>query len=524
MVVLLLAARWIWVAGLGDYGWTWEAAARLLRGQVYYRDFPSLYGPLSHYTLAGLMALAGSHLFVFHLHLWLWYALALGAGLAVMSRLGVRSSSQTAGLALAAVISCPAFFWGHAFNYQATFLAGAATWCALRATAEGPRGWAAWAGLLAGLTIFARQNVGLTLAALIPLLLPAGRRMAFGAGLLGAGGSLFAAFAWRAGASEVFHQLLLDAAAAKGGLLMVIARATPRIILAPGAMGRRWWELAITLVCWAALGWLALRLARRRTMPRPADPAGGWQLAAGAAAAAAASLFPIGYGAGFLWPWLWQLTYIFLFLLVAAHLGVGLPGNWAPACILILATVVVQEGSNPNFPYSAPLAIPLLFGLLDRSGVRLPAAAGGALLGAVWLLGAARVGAAPAYALPSNSPFAGLRAPQRYAAKATEMWDHLRPQIQDRTTLWLTEGGPFLAYGGLPAPSAPVYMTDSFPARLDARLLQTWQRNPPEFVVLHDRFWVTPLLAAPALRSSLLGPYRKVWQSRLEPQVSLWKR
>src|SRR5437867_2955696 len=107
LVVALLAARWIWVAGLGDYGWTYEVAARILQGEVFFRDFLLLRGPLSHYVLAGWMRLLGQHLFVYHFDLWLSYAFCLATGAVLALELGASRSTLTAGLSLAAVLACP---------------------------------------------------------------------------------------------------------------------------------------------------------------------------------------------------------------------------------------------------------------------------------------------------------------------------------------------------------------------------------------------------------------------------------
>jgi len=544
-VVMLLAARWIWVAGLGDYGWTWEAAARLLAGQVYYRDFTLLYGPLSHYTLAAWMWALGPHLFHSHLHLWFWYALALVVGLRIARELGAGAAAQSTGVAFAAVMGCPAFSWGHAFNYQAPCLAGAAILCLLRARRAGGPTSAAAAGVAAALAIYAKQNVGLAVTVLIPFLLPRGSRRAYAGGLAGAFVPILWYFSSRAGWEEVLRQLFLDPAAAKQGPVWMVLRAAPRLILPPEVPGRRWWEVAATLAALGALLPLVKRLARRtpagegarRPVGRPAEP--GPALLAAAVLGIATSLLNVEWNPpAFLlpapWTWLQEGVYLLLALLTLA-LWRGFDATWRAAALPLLAVTAVQESSNPNFVYSAPLAVPLLAALLDRAGVVLrPPVAGAALAAVCWIATAAvgppwRYGLCayrPTYPLPSDSPWAGLRAPREYREEIRELWTELRPHVEGRTTLWLVAGGgPFLAFGGHPVSGAACYMPDTIPPRLYRKLVESWRAQRPEVVVVQDDFRLSPQdpdLAAESIRQTIAGGHRQVWRSRRDPRLSAW--
>ena len=544
LIVVLLAARWIWVAGLGDYGWTYEVAARILKGEVYYKEFPLLYGPLSHYTLAAFMLLLGHHLFVFHLHLWVSYVLSLAAGLLLVRELGASRSTQAMGISAAAVMACPVFSWSHAFNYQAPFLAGAGLLCILYARRGRPHVWAAGAGAFAALCIYDKQNVGLAIAALLPIFLPAGTAVylsSFSATFL----LIFAYFAQHAGAAEVWRQLLIDPSSVKGGLLILAGRAVPRLIFAPHFPFRRWAELAATGAVYAALLPVAIRMSRQcpaGIMKKNSSSAMGAACLIGTGAGVAISLAHIDTataGKWHLYPWtfLLQLTYIFFSLLCAAYLVRGLEAVWAAAVWLILAVTAVQEASNPNFEYSAVLAMPLLCALLFRGKVTLKARTAGIILAVVYLVGTTTVGPVsyyglcaylPTYSLPQQSPFAHLRAPAPYVETVNEFWNEVRPLIKNRTTLWLVGGGgAYLAYGGLPVYNAPCYMPDTFPARWDQRFIQSWQKDPPEFVILRDDFQASPkssLLTAEYMKRNLLSEYTQAWRSRTQPQIALWRR
>jgi hypothetical protein len=361
-LVLLLAGRWIWVAGLGDYGWTYEFARRLALGQVFYRDFPSLYGPLSHYTLAGLMVLLGKHLILFNVHLWFSWALELGVGLAVLDELGAPRSTQTMGVSLAAVMSCPIFTPGHAFNYQSPFLAGITILCIFKARSGRGKRWAVLAGAATALCIYDKQNVGLVLALLAPLFFELPEAAVYTASALAVFGAIFAYFAAQAGAWEVTRELFFDGAAAKGGLLMLLGRAVPRIIFQPEIPWRRWWEVAATIVAYAALFPLALGAARRlkgntEGYAEERDGAGELGVAAlvAASVAIALSYAPTATVAVPRWPlhpWtlLLECTYIFLLFLCGICLWRrGLRPEWRAALVLIPA-IVFAGGQQPEFP------------------------------------------------------------------------------------------------------------------------------------------------------------------------------
>jgi hypothetical protein len=542
-IVIVLAGRWIWVAGLGDYGWSYEIAARIAQGEIFYRDFPSLYGPLSHYTLAGLMLLFGKHLIVYHVHLWLSYVLSLFAGLLIVSELGAAGPAQIAGVSLAAVIACPIFTFGHAFNYQAPFLAGIAVFSVLRAERSHPHLWAGMAGLASALCVYCKQNVGAVILILIPFfLLRAGRTIYMAAAGCTALG-IFAYFSAHAGAGEVFRELFTDGASAKGGLLTAVLRAVPRLMVDPQLRARRLWEAGITAAIYAGMLPAARRMLDRGAGEKQKYSMGlhGAVLLAGACLSAALSASAVrlrGYEHWIIQPWplFLQLAYILLACVSAVYLFRRASGRWRTAVLLVLAVTAVQEASNPNFAYSASLAIPLLCAMIFPREIWLrPGALFLGIAGIYWI-GLTAVGPIAYYGpfgfqptepLPSGSPFCGLRAPKLYAARVEELWDHARPIIRGRRTLWLAGGGgPYLAFGGLPVYNAPCYMADSFPLRLEEKLVQSWQRRPPEAIVLSEGFAPpgSRYLTQSYLSAHILPGYAEIWRGDVAPRIAVWVR
>ncbi|MBI3666536.1 MAG: hypothetical protein HY236_10000 [Acidobacteria bacterium] len=540
-IVILLAARWIWVAGLGDYGWDYEVASRILHGEVFFRDFLLLRPPLSYYTMAELIRLLGHHLFAYHIHLWFSYVLCLIAGLLLARELGAPPSALITGVSLTAVMTCPVFSWGHSLDYQSVFLAGIGILCTLYSQRRKPW-WAAAAGSAAALCIFHKQNVGLAVAICIPLFLPRKALAVYLAGFASVFFLIFSYFSRQAGAEEVWRQLFTDAASSKGGWFRTAARAVPRLIFHPDLPRRRWWELAATGTVYAAMLPIVIHILRRRSNADEKDAfssATGIACLAGAGLGIALSLIQLEIHVPqklLIHPWglLLQLTYIFFFLLVAAHFRNEREIGWRTALFLVLAITAAQEASNPNFIYSATLVIPLLIALLARSRLLLHSETAGITVAAVYLLGTTVLGPIsfyglcayqPTYPLPADSPFRGLRAPEPYARRVGEMWREVRPIAKNRRTLWLIGGGPFLAYGGLPVFNAAYSWYDSFPARLDRHLIQTWQSDPPEVVLLRDDFWASPkseLLTAGYIKKHVLSQHVEVWRSRIDPQISMW--
>jgi len=124
LIVVILSARWIWIAGIGDYGWTYELGMRTLLGEIPYRDYICTLPPLTSYTIVPFIVLLKGNLWSFSLHLYLWWFAALFVGLLVARALGLRPVAQAAAVLLAACLSLPSTHLGHAYSYAGTFFFG----------------------------------------------------------------------------------------------------------------------------------------------------------------------------------------------------------------------------------------------------------------------------------------------------------------------------------------------------------------------------------------------------------------
>src|SRR5262245_46490036 len=73
----IFAGRWIWIAGMADYGWNYELGMRILAGEVPYRDYISALPQLTSYTIVPLLALLDGNLWAHNIHLYLWWLACL---------------------------------------------------------------------------------------------------------------------------------------------------------------------------------------------------------------------------------------------------------------------------------------------------------------------------------------------------------------------------------------------------------------------------------------------------------------
>lgn len=140
-----------------DEGFEYQLAARILQGEVPYRDFFTVTTPLAFYIQALLIALVGPGLIVGRIA-----TAIVGAGIAVCI---YGAGSQVAGRPLAVAAALLSIPWGIPYwpqpNYSwyvLLFTLGG-TWVALRAGSGRARWWTA--GLLFAAAALTKQNVGL---------------------------------------------------------------------------------------------------------------------------------------------------------------------------------------------------------------------------------------------------------------------------------------------------------------------------------------------------------------------------
>ena len=580
MILLLIfgmfTARWIWVAGGEDYGWTYEPAWRILHGQLPYRDFAFSAPPLAPLILAGLMKLFGESVFIFAVNLYLSWLGALVVGVAILNLLNADRHIKVLSVVVAGTLSPPFTQVGHAHSYQAPMFAGLIIYFFLKYQKSRRAGNLFWAGIFAGIAIVAKQNIGLLFgsAATLALFIPS----PWGLGIQGkrfpniarfmAGGALglfsfLAPFFYNCGALEVVKEMFADAGSGKGGPAVILLRGFPRLTAIRGfTMGRglpphAWAELLITVAVFTGICWLINRArgdAKLNSVTAQDGHASREDTGnstvyyvcffASAFAASVATLFYIPRIYIPLEVLRLQLADYNLFPIRAAYLiafssGIACliavfrrraPRELGMLCLLLLALMYANAASGSSyFGFVAPIAVPMLLYVLAAGG--LPNLFRPCLLLATLFLMTAfffpAYGEAfgPLLPLPRNSPFAGLYGYPRFYRLVTGLWLDVTPRIKGQPTLWLYPGGPLSAFGGLPVPNVVYLHTESYNSRSEKRFWDDWHRDPPAYVILGQfaRARNAVLFQEASLQSWLSSDYELVWR-RQDLEMTLWKK
>ena len=567
----ILAARWIWIAGLGDYGWTYELGTRVMLGEVPFCDYISTLPQLTSYTIIPFLWVLKGNLWAFSLHLYGWWLATLLVGLHVARTLGLRSAAQAAAMLLAACLSLPATHLGHAYSYAGTFFFGLTLLQLLRHQKKAKAKHGLLAGVFAGLALFAKQNIGamavlLGLGAITYGRVPSPQKHPLPGSLFlftfGAAATflpIFGYFAGEAGAREVFQQMFSDASAGKGGLSGMIFHVLPLFFFTPNTPLRELWTLVfsggVALLFFGFLGNKLYRLQQPATPPANLPTArDSWGLIAGVIGVVALlsvvslldlprirsffnRLHPdaIYEFHGFVAP----LVFIaFSFCTALSAVCLLSPGHRRqPELFLpIVALPMILWGHELScqgyLPFGAPLVVPLAVVLLERIGlirdtVPLTCVAGGVLM--LGVAGSTQEGFQPSSfkaveQLPVNSQFAHLWGRPDFAAVTRELHQNVAPRIRGRHTLWLCVGGPHLAWGGQSAFSVAALFGDTYNLRSEPALMQRWQTQPPEFIFVGERNYCfgSRIFTTEALNLWLPQKYDSVWKSTLR-DASLWQ-
>lgn len=573
LIAVILSARWIWIAGIGDYGWTYELGMRTRLGEIPYRDYICTLPPLTSYTIVPFIVFLKGNLWSFSLHLYLWWFATLFVGLLIARALGLRPIAQAAAMLLAVCLSLPSIHLGHAYSYAGTFFFGLTLLQLIKArtqAAASPRH-LLLAGAFAGLGIFAKQNIGLV-AGLLGLsvisydcVIERNTRLLFRKLLLFGSGAaitivpLFGFFAIHAGAEEVFQQMFSDGSAGKGGLLSLLFHLVPLFFFTPETPQRELWSLAISgalmVLFFGLVGYRMHQLQKRPTVPGALQPTSSswiWIYTAFGIIVllAGASLFDlpsvralfnqlhpkaIHEFHGFIAPLIFVAYSFFTALATICLLS---PDQWRKKelFIPIIALPLILWGHELScqgyLPFGAALVVPLALVLLETTGLvrnTVPLACMAAMVFALGLAGSTqeRFFAScfkPVEQLPGNGKFFLLWGSHEFNTTVKEMEEKVAPVIRGKPTLWLNSGGPNLAWGGKPVFSVAQLFGDTYNARSEPELVKRWQHEPPEFIFVHNPRPThnSRLFTKEALAIWLPQQYVPVWKSSLSEAV-LWQ-
>lgn len=563
-VSLLLALRWAPIAwgAAADYGWEYEPAWRIAHGEMPYRDFFTTFPPLGNYWLALLLKLFGDSMWVYSANIYLCWGAALFVGWILARKYGLSRTLAAWGVMAAGWVSLPADVSGHAFNYAATVLSGAALWSVHENAAMQSAVRRVLAGLFVGWCVLMKQNVGIFMGAALPLHLMLRQRETlsvasvlrmlwpFGLGVLLGFVPLMAYLANFTAPTEIAHQMFLDAGAAKGGLTRTLMRGVPHFTVLPSVANRAVIMLIISVPLVLGIGCGVRRWLRTSHPVAETSTGGETRWSAGFVLGTIVFLLvPIADNPAMralqaaivpqvTLPYTSQLVLALYTAIVWLGIFAAIQG-WRKRDAGLLALVTAAGGvayahatSNVEYlRYSAPVVIPLVVAL----SVRL-VGAGRALLGAriLAVVAAVTMTISPMYArnferlrrIEGPPAFAGLYARDTYWPGIDEMRRDWVPLFAGRRTLWLIEPGPHAAFGGAPVPNVPSYYLDTYSSRLEERLMTIWEKDLPEFVVLGNfaRAPNAQKFTHPNLLKWLRGRYVMVRGSAENGAMSLWRR
>jgi hypothetical protein len=329
---------------------------------------------------------------------------------------------------------------------------------------------------------------------------------------------------------EAARQVLFDASEAKGGLVTILARAMPRLILWPELCHRR----AVEIVASCAAIAVSIAIAAKAIKPGTAKTqADGTRLLAALAilylltmifsrqpspalsrlADVASSYLAFGLGV--------ELLYVLIGCCSAVLFlrATSVTSAKQPTALLLCGTGLLLASATSSVPYMV-YTFPIWLACAGASthALQVTFPWRGVSVCAVGLAMLAHL--APSYA-PTFKPLASMPrplAPYLGAEESTSFYRHIAhdimPKVEDKATLWLAAGAPYAVFKARNVPAAANWYLDTYNSRSEPRLRRRIEEKPPEFVVLGEY--------APAPNADWLNPRRfRQWLAQRYEQVAL---
>lgn len=505
--ISVLCARFLGVCSSMEYcSNDFEAAYRFSVGQKFGSDVITGISPLSFYSLALFLKVFGSYEWVVHLHIYFWWAIALWIGLQLAQRISNNSEFIACTIVLAAGISCPVYTYQNSYSYMSVALVGMAVMAFDKFLFTQKYRWIIISGILSGITILTKQNVGiLTLPAFIIFLLISFQFKALIIWGVSLAVSIFfpiALWSREFSVNEIISLIFLDAGKAKGGLLL-LARGIPRLVF-PFKHGLAGNARVLEILCSFALGlivvaWLFFRKPNRTQPHRLSSylkmlwfiicgsllftliPIPGFRKTFQAIGEA------IGTPPGYLM--LQTMVLVLFTALVWVLFKIKSVGTKREMFFTVfsLSLIFSVNTALPSYlSYSAPIVIPIVIVILD-SVLSLNYRAFVVVASWVLFLNPIIDPFSPKFEklIPISPPtfYRGLYSTVDHQKFLNENWSQIYPRVNQRTTLWLVNGGPNLAMGGIPVPTIVTLFRDLYSTRVEARVFENWNRQLPDRIV-----------------------------------------
>jgi hypothetical protein len=539
-LIICLVTRWIFVVGYGDFGTDYDYVSRLFQGQWQGLDFFAVFPPLSGYSLLLFSELFSQKYLTINIHLWFWWGLNFITAAMIMHAYNGAKELTALVAVTVALLTIPTNMHGASFAYIASTLCGLSVFCMLTYLRTGYVAIAILAGLLGGIAIVSKPNVGLAIVGAITF-------TCFGAGiiqrlfrkryfscfllfLIGALCGAFVAIAipgWYGGYWELAREVFLGGSEIKGGGVWLLLRAIPRISLTIEPPMRWVAEFSLSASLFVLISVIFVRLSRISNKAENTESPKSlnfaemylWMLFIAVLVLSLWSLWPKEF------PWrlvtifndwgftslpffLWQLLYqmVFVSLMVAIVtgcarkeflLGIRTP-FWASIGCLVWTLGICASGRH-NIVFAANLFVPVI---VHKYAIGREKEFYKLVLGLlfVWTF-AWHV--APNWKstfsqltpLPDDSKFAGMYWPEGGAQTpgAYPVWNssktiielakNISPRVENKSVLWLIPG-PGAAFGGnIYRYGIHGLSSNNVPLRGEKIFGDGVRSDPPDFIV-----------------------------------------
>ncbi len=531
IVVLLCVARWGLIANGFDYGWDFETGYRVYRGGIYGKDFYTAVGPLS-YELIGFIfkVLSPSFIYLNFCYYACWTLSVLGCYLLVQ-KISTRPENTACAFIVTAPLSIPHMFPLHLYNFLSYTIAIWVFVFCFKFLETRKIKVLFLAGLLSGIAIFTKQNIGIGAIGLAILILIINSILDLSQsvketirdvlvlllGLLTSSLIIVYFYSENIGVTEFIKLVFIDSAKAKGNALNMLKVALPRLTFGVAVLDPASWRLqhikelsACIFVILINVFWFrGLLFTKKNSRALINFEVSNYDLAL------FVGFFILFMALTFIFPtYLFQLkTKIFWFRWYHPQIEVVTPilfwicGVFFAFWFLTLGKV--KNISKEFFKYRVLLSV-LAFGLhvwicaasfkyvlLNTSLLLSIVLIGGLNLklgsrGQVYLLYIALLlGGYIGYPTNAFGPLQKLQGNSMHwmlGSKNVQLgWDEyqigLRNYVDGKKTLFLIHGGPHSLSGAIPVRNISNIYFDQYNPRIEESLVKGWMVNPPEMIV-----------------------------------------
>ncbi|MFM8315700.1 MAG: glycosyltransferase family 39 protein, partial [Deltaproteobacteria bacterium] len=515
-----------------DYGCDFETGYRVYQGGIYGKDFYTTLGPISYNIIGTVFKILGPKWLYINLLYYVSWALTIVGIYFLLKTLSSNTSHLALSILIAMPLGIPHLVALHSYNFIGYMFAIWSGVCFFKFLKNEHCRFLIASGIFSALALFTKQNIGLGCSLLIVTMLFVhrvitrkncwkkyiGSLLVFGSALFFISSILYYCFSRPIGVSELWHLMFTDAAQVKGGLNQMLKTAMPRLLFGISNHHDTRWVLqhlfeGLLFLCIVAIlflffrSYLAPSIARHKPL---SSFISDWDVLIYSTLLILFLFSPLlaptlifGIKTRLLWiEWnygLASLTLAFLFWLLFIGSGLALilylktikwcPKNGVTGILLSLFAIGLTFCiCSSRFSYiflnmslllSVFLLLTLNLGLWTRKTIY-----GFGLT--LWLLGLFLY--YPPHALANliriKSPqLKGILFGETDRGSIEVYTEKLKPYVQGKRTLWLSNGGAHSLSEGIPVRNVSILYFDQFSPRIEESLIKGWVLDPPEVIV-----------------------------------------